>query len=165
MSDDVPLGFQGRTALTGVAVPRNHVYGSDENLVVAGPPAFTGVAVRRNHVSPGEVKSPADEEAAEETTKNEGKSPADEWREVEVGDDGEWQDVDSGEESPGVWDGPPGSLPMVLSYSLDLPKNKAKLRKFNKEVEGLVMRITGVHGPPAKKAKTDGAAGGGADKI
>ena len=142
-------------ALTGVAVARNPVFGPDANQVVAGPPAFTGVAVARNHVC-----GPDENQVA---------SPAEEWREVDVGDDGEWHDVAGGEESEVAWDGAPGTLPMVRSYALDIPTKRLARKKFDPEVDALFARITDAcGGQSAKKGKTAGAAGaagGGTDKI
>ena len=38
---------------------------------------------------------------------------------------------------------PPGALPAVASYALDLPTNPRKRRKFDAEVDAMVRRITG----------------------
>jgi hypothetical protein len=103
-------------------------------------------------------------------------APTDQWREVDVGDDGEWQDVGSGEE-----DAPLGSLPMVRSYSLEIDdcEDPVVLEEFNKQVQALHRRITGSKGPAVKtgkqpdaeaatkKRKSAGAsaAGGASDKM
>ena len=112
------------------------------------PPALTGVAVARNH-----VYGPDENQVA---------SPAEEVREVDVGDDGEWQDVGSAEESEVEWDGAPGTLPMVRSYALDIPTKGRDRKRFDQEVEALFTRVShGCFGQSVKKAKTAGAAGAG----
>ena len=85
-------------------------------------------------------------------------APADKWREVDI-EDGEWQDVGSGDE-----DLPPGCLPMVRSYSLEIDdcEDPVALEALNKDVTATLRRISAGLGPtaaPAKKRKS-GAAGG-----
>ena len=90
------------------------------------------------------------EEVPKDTKKAEGKSPADKWREVDIGEDGEWQDVGSGDEDPA-----PGCLPMVRSYSFEIDdcEDPVVLEAFNKDVKAMVRRICGSKGPPAKTVK------------
>ena len=72
--------------------------------------------------------------------------------EVDIGDDGKWQDVGSGEE-----DAPPAldCLPMVSSYSLEIDdcEDPVVLEAFNKDVKAQLRRISGSKGPPAKTVK------------
>ena len=81
--------------------------------------------------------------------------PADKWREVDI-EDGEWEDVGSGDEDPS-----PGCLPMVSSYSLEIDdcEDPVVLEAFNKDVKATLCRISASKGPPAKDSQSAGRRG------
>ena len=161
MSDDTPL-----PTVTGVPPAKrptlSEVLGHDCEWEDGGT-----IVVHKN----GDVHFVDDpigshDEVAKDANKAEGKSPADKWREVDI-EDGEWQDVGSGDEDPA-----PGCLPMVRSYSLEIDdcEDPVVLEAFKKDVKATLRRISAGLGPsaeagPAKRRKSGKAGGAGAAKI
>ena len=52
-------------------------------------------------------------------------------------------DEDEDEAEDAEWAGPPGSLPRVNSYALDLPTSPRKRRRFDADVAAQVRRVQG----------------------
>jgi hypothetical protein len=63
----------------------------------------------------------------------------------EAGETGPYELLDEEEPEPeeAEWAGPPGSLPRVKSYALDLPTSPRKRRKFDAEVAAMVRKVQG----------------------